>query len=357
MPSNNDTQNQLVNLQAQQLAAQVAHWAAQLEFQKERLRLLELPEMQGKLQIEIDRLAWEKAEAEYERAFREAALTGTYNGEPTVEWLTQQAQLLGVLDGKQTLQGRLTDAQIQEMDRRFRLANDEFLVQTTGYYNGQKTFDREKWEAAQASDAWKFLATLTGPANAFKQARAIASMPGGMSDLMGAWAGRFGATPGSTAVGTGGRASFAGLLEGFGGDAAYQYPGTGGGTWGPPAAVPNPPAYPAPPPGTYVPPQPFTPPAPTGPPAVPGMPAPASPGSPGAPFPGTGNGTGFWVWLSNHGVTPGDPAVVNRIPEFIRNYQSLPPSVSSVGRIQRSSVGLTAKSGESQAMSLKASKC
>jgi hypothetical protein len=38
-------------------------------------------------------------------------------------------------------------------------------------------------------------------------------------------------------------------------------------------------------------------------------------------------------------------------------YQSLPPRVSSVGRIQRSSVGSTAKSGESQVMSLKASKC
>jgi hypothetical protein len=33
---------------------------------------------------------------------------------------------------------------------------------------------------------------------------------------------------------------------------------------------------------------------------------------------------GFWVWLSHHGVRPGDPAMKGRIPEFLANYQSLP---------------------------------
>lgn len=33
---------------------------------------------------------------------------------------------------------------------------------------------------------------------------------------------------------------------------------------------------------------------------------------------------GFWVWLSNHGVRPGDPATKGRIPEFLANYRSLP---------------------------------
>lgn len=224
MAKKESPQDKLINLQAQQLAAQVANWAAQLEFQKERLRLLELPEMQGKAQIDIDRLAFDKGQAAWENAFKESTLTGTYQGQPTTEWLTQQAQLTGVLDGKQTLQGKLTDAQVAQMNAQMKLANDEFVTNATGYYNGQKTFDREKFEASQASDAWKFLATLTGPANALKQARAIGSMPGGMRDLMGAWAGQY-ALPGSTSVGSGGQAGLAGLLEGNTGE-----PGAPGGS-------------------------------------------------------------------------------------------------------------------------------
>jgi len=254
-----EQQDKLINLQAQQLAAQIANWAAQLEFQKERMRLLELPEMQGKMQIEIDRLAWDKAQGEWEKAFKEAAITGKYQGQDTVEWLTQQAQLTGVLNGQQTIQGKLTDAQITQMNEQMRLANAQFVTSTTGYLNGQKTFDREKWEAAQATDAWKFLATLTGPSNAFKQARAIGTMPGGMSDLMSAWAGEF-ATPGTTSVGSGGRASLEGLMgagadsglygaPGTGATVGYAPTGTGDGAYAYPGGGPSPMAAP-----TYVPP-------------------------------------------------------------------------------------------------------
>lgn len=216
-----DQQDKLINLQAQQLAAQVANWAAQLEFQKERLRLLELPEMQNKNQIDIDRLAFDKGQAAWENAFKEANLTGTYNGQPTLEWLTQQAQLTGVLNGTQTLQGKLTDAQIKQMNHSMELANAEFMASTTGYINGRPTFDREKFMAGQAQDAWKFLSTLTGPSNAFKQARAISTMPNGMADLMKQWAGQY-TTPGSTAVGSGGPASLGGLMLGAAGDYQYQ---------------------------------------------------------------------------------------------------------------------------------------
>lgn len=269
-----EQQEKLINLQAQQLAAQVANWAAQLEFQKERLRLLELPEMQGKMQVDIDRLAWEKTQGTWEKAFKEATLSGTYNGVPTIEWLTQQAQLTGVLNGEQTLQGKLSDAQIRQMNESMRLANEEFLANTTGYLNGRPTFDREKFQAGQAQDAWKFLATLTGPANAFKQARAIASMPGGMADLMGAWAGQY-AMPGSSPVGSGGRAGFEGLMMGYGGNYGYQPPAaapitgpqgyTGTGMYQPVQGTP----LPAPPYPTYVPP------------AAPGY-GDISPGGPGA---------------------------------------------------------------------------
>ncbi len=206
-------QEQLINLQAQQLAAQVANWAAQLDFQKARFSMLEMPEWQQRSALEVDKFAWDKAQSTWENAFKEATLTGTYQGQPTIDWLTRQAQLTGVMNGQQTLQGKLTDAQISQMNQQMKLANDEFLANTTGFYNGQKTFDRQKWEATQAQSAWQFMSTLSGPQNAFKQARAIGSMPGGLSQMMGAWAGQF-STPGMTSVGSGGRASLGDMMLG-----------------------------------------------------------------------------------------------------------------------------------------------
>src|SRR4249920_983638 len=94
-----DMQEKLYNLQAQQLAAQVANWAAQLEFQKERFRLLEMPQFQQGLQLEVDKLAWQKAQDTWERAYQEAAITGTYNGQPTTQWLMDQARLTGSYNG------------------------------------------------------------------------------------------------------------------------------------------------------------------------------------------------------------------------------------------------------------------
>lgn len=196
-------QDKLINLQAQQLAAQVANWAATLDFQKERFSLLELPQFQQGMQLEVDKFAWTKAQDTWQRAYQESLLTGTYQGQPTTQWLIDQAKLTGSYNGERTLEGQLTDAQIQDMHDKMKLANDEFLANTTGYFNGQKTFDREKFEAANALDGWKFIATLTGPQNAFKQARAIATMPGGMSQLMQAFAGQY-MLPSGAAVGSGG---------------------------------------------------------------------------------------------------------------------------------------------------------
>lgn len=219
-------EDKLYNLQAQQLAAQVANWAAQLEFQKERLRLLELPQFQQGLQLEVDKFAWEKAENAWEQTFKEATLTGTYQGKPTTQWLMDQARLTGSYNGERTLEGKLTDAQIKDMNDKMKLANDQFIAATTGYYGGQKTFDREKFEAAQALEGWKFISTLSGPQNAFKQARAIASMPGGVNQMMDAFAGRY-MMPGSSAVGSGGggnplddmRMGWGGMNAGSGGAA------------------------------------------------------------------------------------------------------------------------------------------
>jgi hypothetical protein len=242
-------QDKLINLQAQQLAAQVANWAATLDFQKQRFALLELPQFQQTLQLDVDKFAWQKAQETWERSYQEALLTGTYQGQPTKQWLIDQAKLTGSYNGERTLEGQLTDAQIQDMHDKMKLANDEFLSNTTGYFNGQKTFDREKFEAAQALDGWKFISTLSGPQNAFKQARAIATMPGGMSDLMGAFAGRY-MLPSGAAVGAGGSGGVAGqlsdLMLGGGGNQAPTGPTAPGAAAPitPPGAGTTPPAGP-----------------------------------------------------------------------------------------------------------------
>jgi hypothetical protein len=208
----------------------VANWAAQLEFQKERFRLLEMPQFQQGLQLEVDKFAWQKAMDTWDKAYQEASLTGTYNGQPTIQWLTEQARLTGTYNGQRTLEGLLTDAQIKDMEGKLKLANDQFLAETTGYINGQKTFDREKFETATAQDAWKFLAGLTGASNAFKQARAIASMPGGIQQMMEGFAGKY-FMPGSTAVGSsGGHFNLDDMMQGFGGNyapGAAPPPGSG----------------------------------------------------------------------------------------------------------------------------------
>lgn len=283
-------EDKLYNLQAQQLAAQTANWAAQLEFQKERLRLLELPQFQSGLQLEVDKFAWQRAQDEWENAYQESLLTGTYKGQPTTQWLMDQARLTGTFNGQQTLEGKLTDAQIQDMHDKMNLANAQFLAATTGYINGQKTFDRDKFEAAQALEGWKFISTLSGPQNAFKQARAIASAPGGMQQLMDAFAGQY-MLPSGTNVGSGGAGGGnpAGQLNdmrmGWGGDTGTQAPPTQYGStipgqtlqYNPTPYGPQAPFVPAP---TYV--------TPTPPPAAPGTPgapapAPAQPVNPGAP--------------------------------------------------------------------------
>lgn len=262
-----DPQQQLINLQAQQLAAQVANWAATLDFQKERFRLLEMPQFQQGLQLDVDKFAWQKGEDTWKRAYQESLVTGYYNGQPTTQWLLDQAKLTGSYNGERTLEGKLTDAQIQDMHDKMKLANDEFLSNTTGYFNGQKTFDREKFESAQALEGWKFIATLSGPQNAFKQARAIATMPGGQSQLMDAFAGKY-MLPTSTAVGAGGAGSNnpqGQLNDLIGRPGSYQTPAPvvqpPGGMYAPQPVVPpdSRPPVPGPTPGPMPAPAPVTP--------------------------------------------------------------------------------------------------
>lgn len=262
-------QDKLINLQAQQLAAQVANWAATLDFQKERFRLLEMPQFQTATQLEIDKLAWQKATDTWEQAFKESTLTGMYNGQPTQQWLMDQARLTGSFNGQRTLEGQLNDAQIQDMHDKMKLANDQFLAATTGYMNGQKTFDREKFETDTAIDAWKFISGLTGASNAFKQARAIASTPGGVSQLMDAFAGQYGLSASGAVGSSGGHFNLGDMMQGAGG----AYTPMQGNTPGQPVTVqpigsPGGGARPAPAPG-----------------AVPALVAPATP--PAYPYSGS----------------------------------------------------------------------
>jgi hypothetical protein len=215
------TQDKLVNLQAATLAAQVANWAAQLEFSKERFRLLEMPQFQQMTQLELDKFAWQKAQQTWERAFQESSLTGTYNGQPTVQWLTEQARLTGVLNGQETLEGKLTNAQIKQMEMEMNLRNQQHLLEIgkfdwakelegkqlvlqqelqeaslTGMHKGAKTFEREQFEAEQGQQYLQLLSSLQGPANAFKQLRAIQGGDRtGMSRYGSQWLENFGQGP------------------------------------------------------------------------------------------------------------------------------------------------------------------
>jgi hypothetical protein len=271
---------------------QVANWAAQLDFAKERFRLLEMPQYQSSSQLEIDKLAFEKASETWKEAFQEASVTGTYQGQPTTEWLTQQAQLTGVLNGQQTLQGKLTDAQVTQMNEQMRLANQQFLAQNTGYLDGRPTFEREQWQtgqsgymdngqstmarqqmeanltgmyggqstmarqqmeagltgyyggqstlerekfgAEQTQNYLNLLASLQGPGNAFKQLRVLNATPGGLQGMVNSWAGTYGQA-GFGSSGAPGQAQISDLYSGYTG-APGQSP-----TAAPLAAPPPPP--------------------------------------------------------------------------------------------------------------------
>lgn len=216
MPNSNDN---LVNIQAAAQAAQVANLAAQLEFSKERFRLLELPEFQFQSQQAIDAAAWNKAKDQYQIAFQEASLTGTYQGQPTTEWLTQMAQMTGVLpNGTKTIQGALSDAQIAQinatimntnrgMDLQYAQYNTQReqwdaqhqmdlknqQAQLTGYIDGLPTFEREQWQANQGQAYLNLLGSLRGPENAFAQLKVLRNSPDALKQMAQSWAGQFSA--------------------------------------------------------------------------------------------------------------------------------------------------------------------
>lgn len=231
--------DKLVNIQAAQLASQVANMAAQLEFQKERFRLLELPEMQASTQLQRDELAWKKAQGEYEKAFQEASITGTYNGQPTMEYLTNVAKMTGVLNGAQTLEGKLSDAQIAQInatimntqrgmdleyekqgfnvrqyDETHAMELQKQQASLTGYVNGLPTFEREQWQANQATSYLNLINSLRGPENAFAQLKVLRNTPDALMQMAQSWAGQFVTPTGISAPGAPPPATVMGQLNG-----------------------------------------------------------------------------------------------------------------------------------------------
>lgn len=131
-----DAQSNYYNAQAASLAAQVANQAAQLAFQRERFERLELPQFQEMTALEKEKLAFAKATEVWNEAFKEASLTGTYQGKPTAEWLLSSAQLTGQLQGSQTLA-----AQQQSFQQQLGLAG------LLGNYQGLPTLEQQQWQA------------------------------------------------------------------------------------------------------------------------------------------------------------------------------------------------------------------
>lgn len=225
MAKKQSNEDKLINAQLVNQAAQVANMAAQLEFQKERMRLLELPEMQTRTAVERDRLAFDKGQAEWENAFKEASITGTYKGQPTIEYLTSVARLTGVINGQQTIEGKLTDAQIAQMnatilntqrltdleyertgiqvqqwDAEHQMALTDQQAKLTGFIDGLPTFERQQWEANQGFNYINLLSTLRGPENAFKMLEVLEASPDAMKIMGARWAGQYSATASNAAA-------------------------------------------------------------------------------------------------------------------------------------------------------------
>lgn len=222
MAKKEDPTTTLANVNAAQLAAQVANWAAQLDFQKERLRLLELPQYQQASQMEIDKLAFAKAESTWKQAIEEASVTGSYQGQPTMAWLEQQAKMTGVINGQQTLEGKLTDAQIAQMNHAMQMQTEQMLLDREKF-----GFDKSKWDAEfgyqqqkdakdyelaksglsgymgdgtstlareqmQGQQAQAYLGLLSSvQANPFKVQRILGQAGSGLNGLAAAWTGKY----------------------------------------------------------------------------------------------------------------------------------------------------------------------
>src|SRR5436190_97785 len=65
------------------------------------------------------------------------------------------------------------------------------VANTTGYYEGNPTLEREKFQAGTATDYLKLISGLRGPADYGQYLRVLGSTPGGLRDLVSSAAGKY----------------------------------------------------------------------------------------------------------------------------------------------------------------------
>jgi hypothetical protein len=168
-PQDQALQDYLASVQANAQAMQ----AAQLAYQDWVMRTGD------------DKLAFEKAQQEYENKYNEQLFA--YQKQKD-QWTLQQSAGYFDVDGQrtQTLAGIAQEAGL------------------TGMYQGKPTFQREQYESGVMENLLGLQAGLRGPENYAQYLKVLGSTPQGMRDVVNAAAGRFqmpstsGVTPGQT---------------------------------------------------------------------------------------------------------------------------------------------------------------
>jgi hypothetical protein len=204
-------QQQMINMQAAQLAAQVAQQAAQQEFQRMRFTELEQPQFAHLSEMDKEQLAFQKAQQAFTEAFQTASLTGQWNGAPTTmeqQRLTEnqmnEAQLTGMYQGQQTtaeqqrlIANAMSEAGITGMYQGQQTAAEraaaferavtqagltgtyegqqtiDWLARQagiTGYFNNAPTLQREQMQNENSLSLLNLQSQLRGPRNAFQYA-------------------------------------------------------------------------------------------------------------------------------------------------------------------------------------------
>jgi hypothetical protein len=231
MATVSSAQQQMINLQAAQLAAQVAQQAAQQEFQRMRFTELEQPQFAHLSEMDKEQLAFQKAQQAFTEAFQTASLTGQWNGAPTTmeqQRLTEnqmnEAQLTGMYQGQQTtaeqqrlIANAMSEAGITGMYQGQQTAAEraaaferavtqagltgtyegqqtiDWLARQagiTGYFNNAPTLQREQMQNENSLSLLNLQSQLRGPRNAFQYANLIASTPQGLLGDLNAMIGR-----------------------------------------------------------------------------------------------------------------------------------------------------------------------
>lgn len=151
--SNSKGNGTLTNPANNTAAIQAANYAAQIKYQNARLKQLEIPQFKWMKEQDKEKMALAEATQEWLKTYQTSIITGKFKGQDTVAWAAQQAAL-------------------------------------TGYFNGAPTLEREKQEADNVFRTAQLLASLRGPKNAFQMSEVITN--GGLQGVLGGASGKYG---------------------------------------------------------------------------------------------------------------------------------------------------------------------